>query len=235
MKQQSSKIFVFTESEAQKKKSMEVSEFLKEVHAPSHWKLEIDHTGQLCLHTGEGRSFSLQSSSLHPPVRTQPFVKAIGFKGKPLHILDVTAGWGKDAFLLAQLGCHVTAMENHKLVFSFLRDFEKQTQTKGSLKFILGDSLSYLKTILEKPDIIYFDPLFPEDKKSLSRKSLRILQELTFQEGEQSKELFEACLKKAKKRVVAKRHKLQKPMSKNLLCTFSGRSVCFDVFASATI
>ena len=235
MKKDSSKILVFTESETQKKKLVEISEFLKEVYSPSHWKLEIDQAGQLCLHTEEGRPFSLQSSSLHPPLRSQPFVKAIGFKGKPLRILDVTAGWGKDAFLLAQLGCHVTAIENHKLVFVFLKDFEKQIQTQGSLKFILGDSLSYLKTISEKPDVIYFDPLFPEDKKSLSRKSLRILQELTFQEGEFSKELFEACLKKAKNRVVVKRHKLQRSMSKNLLCTFSGRSVCFDVFAPATI
>ena len=228
-------IHIFTKNKDQTDKLKDISQFLKGTVAPSGWELELDEKGRLHLHTGEGRPFSLESAKLHPPLRNQPFVKAIGFKGKPLHILDVTAGWGKDAFLLAELGCHLVAIESHKLVFSFLKDFKEHTSTKGSLEFKLGDSLSYLKSLSEKPDVIYFDPLFSEDKKSLSQKSLRILQELTYQEQNKSEELFKACLKKAKNRIVVKRHKLQKSKEGNLLCTFFGRSICFDVFAPVTI
>lgn len=231
----SSEIYIFTNSQNQKSKLEEISKFLKGVEAPSHWKLEIDSEGKLCLDTGEGLPFFLRASSIHTALKSQPLVKAIGFKKNPLHIVDVTAGWGKDAFLLAELGCHVTAIESHKLVFAFLKEFREQVQVKGFLDFKLGDSLSYLKKIGEQPDVIYFDPLFQENKKSLSQKSLRILQELTFQENQNTEELFEVCLKKAKNRVVMKRHRLQKPFKGNLLCTFSGRSVCFDVFAPVTI
>ena len=227
---------LFTHQTAiQKKDCKNLAQSLRKIKIPSHWNLEVNSTGHLLLHTGEGQPFSLVFSSLYPPLKNQPFIKAIGFKSKPLDVLDVTAGWGKDAFLLAELGCSVLGLERHELVFAFLQQAQSQVETKGLLQFVLGDSLSYVKKIIKKPDVIYLDPFFTEEKKSLSRKSLRILQELALKEGESYEDLFQNCLKKAKKRIVVKRHKLQKSMPGNLLCTFFGRSVCFDVFAPVTI
>ena len=75
------------------------------------------------------------------------------------------------------------------------------------------------------------DPLFEKGKKSLSRKPLRILQALAKDEKSETRELFQECLKKAIKRVVVKRHRLQTPLKGPLLCSFKGRAVCYDVFS----
>jgi len=54
----------------------------------------------------------------------QPLLKAIGLKkGQPRpNVLDVTAGFGEDAWLLAAVGCRVLAVERHPVVATLLRD-----------------------------------------------------------------------------------------------------------------
>ncbi|MCY4512586.1 MAG: class I SAM-dependent methyltransferase [Bdellovibrionales bacterium] len=200
---------------------------------PSHWKLERKNTGQPVLHTGFGKAFSLEMSKLIPLKPNQPLRKAIGYKGHPLKILDITAGWGQDAWLLAKLGCEVTAIEKNELVFMFLDFLNKNPETgPGNLNFILDDSLRYLKTIKEKkPDVIYMDPMFQINKKSASGKNLWILQQITRSSPEQTSALFEEALKKSQKRIVVKRGKREKPFRGPLLCSFSGRAVRFDVFS----
>ena len=49
----------------------------------------------------------------------QALAKAIGFKNQALEVLDTTGGWLKDAFLMADMGCQVKAMESHPFVFHF--------------------------------------------------------------------------------------------------------------------
>ena len=74
------------------------------------------------------------------------------------------------------------------------------------------------------------DPLFQSRKKSLSHKPLRILKALVG-ETRHKQALFELALKKAKKRVVVKRHRLEHPLKGgHRLCSYKGRSVCYDVF-----
>lgn len=55
----------------------------------------------------------------------QPIAKAIGIKKvsdpKPT-VIDATAGWGEDSWLLAALGCRVLAVERNRIVFTLLRD-----------------------------------------------------------------------------------------------------------------
>lgn len=209
---------------------------LKSIPLPSHWKLEHKQDKGLLLHTGEGRPFGLDFSSFKSLSSHQPLAKAVGYsKKKKIKILDLTAGWGKDAFLLASLGCEVIAIESHPLVFAFLEEaFDKEKLKKPlSLQFILDNSLNYLKTIKEekKPEVIYIDPMFENGKKSLSQKPLRILKELTGDSLNVS-QLFSLALSQASQRVVVKRHRHQKSLGdKNKICSFSGRSVCYDVFA----
>ena len=210
---------------------------VKELSLPPLWRLERKGSGQPVLHTGIGRPFSLEMSHLTPLKAHQPLRKAIGFKGRSLKVLDITAGWGRDARLMAYLGCEVTAVEKNELVFVFL-DFLNKNPTadcNGTLKFILGNSLNYLKTLKEetRPDVIYMDPMFPPDKKSGSGKDFQILQQITLGEEESTVPLFEEALKKCRNRVVVKQWKRKKPFKGRLLCSFPGRAVRFDVFAAS--
>ncbi len=224
---------------------------LSKISLPPQWSLEVKEE-DLYLHTGEGRPFTLDFSKLKNLSKNQPLAKAVGVKsGKRLRVLDVTAGWGKDAFLLASLSCDVIAIESHPLVFIFLKAAlsKRDLKTPKSLQFILDNSLNYLKNMKseEKPEVIYMDPMFASDKKSLSHKPLRVLKTLvgesnqsetfqseTFQsETFQSETLFKQALGKSLNRIVVKRHKHQKSMPfAPLMCTFSGRSVCYDVFST---
>ena len=53
----------------------------------------------------------------------QAIAKAVGLnKGATPHVLDATAGLGRDAFVLAALGCKVTMHERHPVVAALLYD-----------------------------------------------------------------------------------------------------------------
>lgn len=201
---------------------------------PEGWTVQKRKNKTLSLLTKEGLVFSLDFSNITHLSKSQPLVKAIGFKGQALSILDVTAGWAKESFLLSQLGCDVTAVESHPFVFYFVQEAlnQKEWLLGKKLNFILDNSLNYLNNLKEadRPDVIFMDPMFGGKKKSLSRKSLRILKELVGETKDQTA-LFNLSLKKAKRRVVVKRHRLEPPLQKNSLCSFQGRSTCYDVFA----
>ena len=206
----------------------------KPLTLPPHWKLEKKSTGRPVLHTGFGKPFALEMSKWAPLKPGQPLRKAIGYKGSPLKILDITAGWGQDAWLLAELGCEVTAIEKNELVFIFLDFLNKKPRPEaGKLNFILDDSLHYLKTVKadNKPDVIYMDPMFQPNKKAASGKGLWILQQITETNEKKPIELFEEALNKSRKRIVVKRGRREKPFKGPLLCSFSGRAIRFDVFA----
>ena len=201
------------------------------LNLPKNWHLKKNSKGVFELHTDKGGPFSVRFSST-PPLSRQPLVKALGFKGKSLTVWDVTAGWGKDAYLLACLGCQVRAIEKEELVFFLLTEGLRHSLPlkKGSLQFIHENSINYLNNASEKPDIIYMDPLFGKEKKSLSTKPLRILQALIREEKNETETLFRKSLKTADKRVIVKRHRLQPSFEGPLRCSFAGRTVCYDVF-----
>ena len=205
---------------------------LKNFSLPSGWSLKKIKNKAPLLITKEGLVFGLDFKEKKPLTPRQPLVKALGFKGQSLFVLDVTAGWTQEAYLISQLGCSVTAIESNPFVFYFVQESLAQKELKtSSLKLILDDSLNYLDNIKEKnrPDVIYIDPMFGDRKKSLSRKPLKILKELVG-EAKDTQLLFKMALKKTKNRVVVKRHHLESPLHKNKICSFKGRSVCYDVF-----
>lgn len=206
--------------------------FLKEFPLPNGWRIRQTKNREPYLLTGKNQAFSLDFLSKQKLSRKQPLIKAVGFKGKPIRILDITAGWAQDAFLLFKTGCHVTAVEANPFVFHFVQEsLLQQGISSKNLKFSLDNSLNYLKTIKEtnKPDVIYMDPMFGGKKKSLSQKPLVILKQIVG-ETKDKEQLFEQALKKAKHRVLVKRHRLDPPLKEKPLCIFKGRSVCYDIF-----
>jgi 16S rRNA (guanine1516-N2)-methyltransferase len=147
--------------------------------------------------------------------RGQPMARAVGLSGgKSPSVLDVTAGLGRDAFVLASLGCQVTLVERSPLIAALLEDGLERAAKDPAISEIIGrmrlycaDGLEYMKAIDEKgrPDVIYLDPMFPPRKKSAQvKKEMRLLQTLLVDEGDGS-ELLPVALQSASERVVVKR------------------------------
>lgn len=151
--------------------------------------------------------------------RGQSIAKAIGLKqgSPPPTVLDATAGLAKDAYVLACLGCSMILVERSPIVAELVQDAIQRAAEdehfknilKKGFKVINQSSIEYLTDLPEMnhPDVIYLDPMFPDKKKSASvKKNMQILQKLLGKD-EDTKELINAALEVAKKRVVVKRPK----------------------------
>ncbi|MDG2091321.1 MAG: class I SAM-dependent methyltransferase [Gammaproteobacteria bacterium] len=151
--------------------------------------------------------------------KNQGLAKAVGLnKHEPMHVLDATAGLGRDAFILASMGCQVNMLEQSAVIYSLLFDGIKRTENSEDeeLKSIIqnmslhhASAQDWFNEIMQgakaKPDVIYLDPMFPPRNKNANvKKDIGLLQEiLGFDEGNDS--LLEAAKKCAKHRVVVKK------------------------------
>lgn len=170
--------------------------------------------------------------------KNQLLVKAVGLhKKKDLVVLDISAGLAADSFILACLGAQVTALERNPTIAALVKDAIKRAQLEEwfrelKFEFFEIDAKEWLLKLSETtPDVIYFDPMFPERSKSaLVKKEMRLLREIVGDDLD-ADELFKLALTKAKKRVVVKRPKLapslnnQKPS-----LVYHGKSSRFDVY-----
>jgi len=182
--------------------------------------------------------------------KSQLIAKAVGIKAKIFpSILDLTGGLGKDAFVLASLGCTVTLVERNATVFQALhkgieRGIEMAVREDAELRAILqrmilihADSLDYLQQYKSiEQQVIYLDPMFPERKKSAAvKKEMVLLQEIVGDDADSDALFIEACAADVY-RVVVKRPKLAAPLagSKPPLI-FRGTSSRFDVYPKRTL
>jgi len=147
--------------------------------------------------------------------RGQPLARAIGLKKmiSPI-IIDATAGMGRDAFVLASLGCTVILLERNPLLAALLQDgLNRANQDEDNqainqrMQLINIDSQHYLsqQKLPQIPDVIYIDPMYPKREKSaLVKKDMRLLHQLVGPD-EDSEKLLTLARKIALKRVVVKR------------------------------
>ncbi len=115
--------------------------------------------------------------------KNQDIAKAVGLnKGFYPRVLDATAGLGRDAFVLASLGCQMVLQERSPIVYALLADGllragkdadVAEIARRISLSF--GSSLETMAQEGDEPiDVIYLDPMFPERNKSaLVKKDMR--------------------------------------------------------------
>ncbi len=146
--------------------------------------------------------------------KQQPLARAFGLhKGEMPDIIDATAGLGRDAFVLANLGCQIQLIEFSKIIAALLenglqraqQDQEIRTWITTRLSLICDDSKVFLRNLEKKPSAIYLDPMYPERQKSaLVKKEMRIFRQF-LAENDTGEELLEVALKVAQKRVVVKR------------------------------
>ncbi|HDY86092.1 hypothetical protein LCGC14_0855980 [marine sediment metagenome] len=149
--------------------------------------------------------------------RGQPLAKAIGLKkGANPTVIDATAGFGRDAFVLANLGCKVTLIERNPLIAALLNDALQRAGNNldivdviARMTLINHDATTYLGSLEQAfyPDVIYMDPMYPSrDKSALVKKDMRLLHQLAGPDTD-SEQLLTIARTTALKRVVVKRPK----------------------------
>lgn len=169
--------------------------------------------------------------------RGQLIARAIGLRKHPhLTVLDVAAGLGGDAFVLATLGCRVTMVERNPIIASLLKDGLERARMheefqKLHLNLVEEESLHYLSRVKIAPDAIYFDPMYPDRTKTAEvKKEMRCLRQIVGTDTDAPTILAKALLT-ARYRVVVKRPKKALPIEgRRPDLVYSGKSTRFDVY-----
>jgi 16S rRNA (guanine1516-N2)-methyltransferase len=147
--------------------------------------------------------------------RKQPLARAAGLKhGANPSVVDATGGLGRDAFVLATLGCDVRVIERSPVIAALLDDGLTRARADAAtapiaarLQLIRADARDYLAVLAdaERPDVIYLDPMYPHRTKSaLVKKEMRVFRAL-IGDDEDAPALLAVALLRARKRVVVKR------------------------------
>ena len=184
-------------------------------------------------------------------------VDAIGVRRGVRRVLDVGAGFCRDAFVLASAGCSVTAIEYHPIVAALVRDALDRARADAALSeivaridLVVGDAGDRLRAIArgaaETPDTVYLDPMFPPRRKSASvKREAAVLQWLAswFTESTAhasasaaapaatpAPELLSLSRGVARRRVVVKRPRRAEPLSPGVIGAVSGRAVRWDIY-----
>jgi len=169
--------------------------------------------------------------------------KAVGYGKKPvLHVLDATAGLGRDAFMLADIGCRVRLCERELLLSELLRDaldcaaLARDPQLRAAvqrLQLFVSDSTALNAGQLSGLDVIYLDPMFPQRSKSAAVKKEMALFQALLQHTVPSDadRLLSWALQQDVARIVVKRP-LRAPHLGAVLPSHSvaGKTVRFDVY-----
>ena len=164
--------------------------------------------------------------------------RAVGMKAyrKPL-IWDVTGGLGRDAFVLADLGCEVTLCERVPALAWLLDQAVQAAAVSGvdqvraaaeRMSVLAADSKTQRASA---GTVICLDPMFPERRKAAAvKKEAAMLQHLADQ-ADDSESLWQWAWDQPVERIVVKRP-LRAPILGHIrpAHTLKGKSVRFDVF-----
>ena len=144
----------------------------------------------------------------------QMIAMAVGIQpGFRPRVLDATAGLGRDAFVLATLGCAVSLCERQPLIAALLEDGLARGRQDVEVAPIVarmqlqqGDAIELMRTWPgEPPQVIYLDPMFPHREKSaLVKKEMRLFRPFVGDDLDAASLLAQA-LALASHRVVVKR------------------------------
>lgn len=180
--------------------------------------------------------------------RGQSIAKAVGINSAYTPtVLDATAGLGRDAFVLATLGCNVTLIERHPVVCLLLKsgllcaqDDDEVADIMARMKLVEGNSIDLLANWLtlgyEQPDIIYLDPMFPHSTASAeAKKEMKLFRSLVGADVDED-ELWAKADALARCRVVVKRPaKAPALAGKAPSYVLAGKANRFDVYVKAKV
>ncbi|MBF0214910.1 MAG: class I SAM-dependent methyltransferase [Magnetococcales bacterium] len=176
----------------------------------------------------------------------QTLARAIGLKGgvRP-DVLDATPGLGRDAFVLAALGCRVEMVERSPVIHALLEDGLQRARREGlpeaaRLTLTLGDARAHLAdrcATHAPPEVIYLDPMHPErTKAALVKKEMRQVRSVVGDDPDAAI-LLQTARAQAAHRVVVKRPRLSPPLGEMTAhAVVTGRTVRYDLyFATSAI
>lgn len=147
--------------------------------------------------------------------RGQPLARAAGIRpGFLPTVFDATAGLGRDAFVLASLGCRVTLCERSPVLAALVSDALERARVHPDVADIAArmtldwaDARDRLAALPAPrwPDVVYLDPMYPHDRSTaLVKKDMRAVQRLVGPDVD-SAALLQVALAYARRRVVVKR------------------------------
>lgn len=170
--------------------------------------------------------------------------RAVG-QGKKsgLRIVDATAGLGRDAFVLAGLGCDVLLCEREPVIAELLRagleiaaqgDDARLADAVERMRLCPGDVVQLDALQLAGVDVIYLDPMFPARGKSAAVKKEMTLFHALLQDHsgpEDAIALLQWALRQEVARVVVKRPAKAPPLAQQPPShSIRGKSVRYDVY-----
>lgn len=175
----------------------------------------------------------------------QMIAKAVGVQSgvRPV-VLDATAGLGRDAFVLAQLGCATTLIERQPLIAALLEDGLQRALADpevgpivAQMRVLHGNAIDLMRVWAgEPPQVIYLDPMFPHgDKSALVKKEMRLFRPLVGDDDD-APALLDAALALATHRVVVKRpRKAPNIPGQDPGYALEGNSSRFDIYPKKTL
>lgn len=175
----------------------------------------------------------------------QMIAKAVGVQGavRP-YVLDATAGLGRDAFVLACLGCQVELIERNPVVAALLHDGLERARADIDVAAIVaqitlrqGNAIELMQSWQgQPPQVIYLDPMFPMRNKSAQvKKEMRLFQPLVGGDDD-APLLLAAALELASHRVVVKRPRIAPALEgAKPGYTLQGKSSRFDIYPKKSL
>ena len=206
--------------------------------ANARWQLTVIE-GTLSLTEDGGRRFRPLSVDLVgarkkyrslPIPKRGPMVRALG--RSTVSVIDATAGWGQDMFLMWLMGYDVVAIERSPVVGALLLDGLARLECYDpGPKYPLVevcDAREYLAC--HHAECVYLDPMFAPRRKTspLAKRRLRVLRELVGDDRDRAL-LFDAAWQAASRRVVVKRpnHAISWRTPDE---SFSGKLMTYDLY-----
>ncbi|RKF22163.1 16S rRNA methyltransferase [Alginatibacterium sediminis] len=171
---------------------------------------------------------------------SEAIARAVAYsKACPPSVIDATAGLGRDAFVLASLGCKVTLLERSPIVAALLEDGLRRAAYDPDIGAWVGERMHLIHTkhLSElknyKADVVYLDPMYPEKKKKAQiKKEMRIFQLLVGKDLDADM-LLPFALQSAAKRVVVKRPDYAPFLNQHKTSTFvPTKSHRFDIYST---
>ena len=225
---------------------------------------EVDSDSDFVLQLGsEGLQLSIRAADASGPIRVdfvggavahrrqfgggsgQMIAKAVGIQpGVRPVVLDATAGLGRDAFVLASLGCEVTLIERHPLIAALLEDGLLRARDDSAvgpivarMRLLSGNAIELMRAWSGPvPQVIYLDPMFPHREKSaLVKKEMRLFRPLVGDDDD-APALLDAALALASHRVVVKRPR-KAPVVSGVVPGYAleGNSSRFDIYPKKSL
>ena len=164
--------------------------------------------------------------------KNEALVKACKAK-EGVNILDLTAGFGRDAAILLGTGASVSLVERDKIMQILLQDGLARADLKLKAKIrLINSEAKEVLTKLNKanlPEVIYLDPMHPIRKKSAQVKKVMFALQTFIKPDDNYTDLLTLARRCARERVVVKCPVTQPPV-----CipnhSIGGKTIRFDVY-----